>query len=121
MDGATGEVMLVFIDQLLRLVGIELPRPALMLSPLVSLDNRLDFAQRFLPELEVQLRSARNGDGARLLAWIDDRLKAYGSDPRDLVAAGVAEHFRSPALALEQAQLLRQLFSSVAYPQRSRQ
>ena len=32
-------------DQLLRLIDIDLPRPALLLSSLVSLDNRIDFAR----------------------------------------------------------------------------
>lgn len=110
MDSATGQVTLLLVDQLLRLVGIDLPRPALLLSSLVSLDNRIDFAQRFLPELEAQLRGAGPSDTARLTSWADERLKPYGSDPRYLVAAGVAEYFRSRSLASEQDLLLRQLF-----------
>jgi len=111
MDGAVGEVALVFIEQMLLPVGIVLGRPALLLSPLVSLDNRLDFAQRFLSELERQLRGAGVDDAARLTTWVDDRLRPYGADPRFLVAAGVAEHFRSRSLSSVHAQLLRRIFS----------
>ncbi len=114
MDAATDEATLVLVDQLLRLVDIDLPRPALVLSSLVSLDNRIDFAQRFLPELEAQLRGARAGDATRLTSWADGRLKPYGSDPRYLVAAGVAEYFRSRPLPSEQDQLLRQVFPVAA-------
>jgi len=109
MDDGVGEVTLQFVDRLLRLVGIELPRPALLLSPLVSLDNRIDFAQHFLPELEAQL-GASAADADRLAAWIDERLKAYGSDPRYMVTAGVAECFRVRPQSAEQAELLRRVF-----------
>jgi phosphoglucomutase len=111
MDGAVAEITLLVADQLLRLVGIELPRPALRLSPLVSLDNRIDFAQRFLPELEARLQAAPSGDASRLVAWVDERLAPYGADPRDLVAAGVAEHFRARPQAPGAAQVLRQIFA----------
>jgi phosphoglucomutase len=111
MDAATGEVTLGLVDQLLCLIGIELPRPALLLSSLVSLDHRIDFAQRFLPELEAQLCAAGPGDAARLTGWVDERLKAYGADPRYLVAAAVAEFFSRRPLAPGPERLLRQIFS----------
>ncbi len=110
MDEATGQVTLALVDQLLRLVHIELPRAALLLSSLVSLDNRVDFCGRFLPEVEEHVRAAGLAGADRLAAWIDDRLKAYGPDPRYLVKAGVAEHFRGRVLPPDQERLLRQLF-----------
>jgi phosphoglucomutase len=111
LDAAAGEATLGFVDQLLRLVDIELPRPALLLSPLVSLDNRLDFATCFLPEMEARLRAASVGDSAGLTAWIDERLRPYGADPRDLVAAGVAEYLRRRLLPPEADAVLRRVFS----------
>jgi phosphoglucomutase len=109
MDDATLDLTLAFVDQVLRLVDIELPRPALLVSSLVSLDNRLDFATRFLPELETRLLSASDVD--QLAAWIDERLKPYGTDPRDLVKAGVAAHFHTKPLAAERDRALCRLFS----------
>ena len=110
MDAAAQRATLALVDQLLRLVGIELPRPALLVSSLVSLDNRVDFATRFLPELEVKLHATGGADSGQLAAWIDERLKAYGPDPRYLVKAGVVEHFAAQPLPPEQDRLLRQLF-----------
>ncbi len=113
MDDAAAAAALAFIERTLRSVDIVLPRPALLLSPLVSLEHRLDFAQRFLPELENQLRGAGADDAARLTAWVDARLRPYGSDPRCLVAAGVAEYARLRALSPAHAHLLRRIFSLV--------
>jgi phosphoglucomutase len=110
MDDSTRQLTLALVDQVLRLVDIELPRPALFVSPLVSLDNRVDFAEHFLPELEKRLNSSSKGDLEKLTAWADERLKPYGTDPRYLVAAGVANYFQGRALTSEQEQVLRQLF-----------
>ena len=110
MEDATRNATLALVAQALRLIDIELPRPGLALSSLVSLDNRLDFTRRFLPELEAHLRDARGAAAGRLAAWIDERLKPYGTDPRDLVRAGVVEHFRAKALPADQDRLLRRLF-----------
>jgi phosphoglucomutase len=111
MDAAAQQVTLSVVDALLRMVDVQLPRAGLLVSSLVSLDNRIDFAGRFLPELEERLRAAQASEAERIGAWIDERLQVYGSDPRDLVAAGVAHHFRDRALPADQAQLLRRLFS----------
>lgn len=111
MDAATHQLTLAFVDQALRLVGIELPEPALALSSLVSLDNRLDFGTHFLPDLEARLRSAQPAGVEKMRVWLDERLKAYGTDPRYLVAAGVARYFQDRSLTPNQQQLLHQLFS----------
>ncbi|MFN8627505.1 MAG: phospho-sugar mutase [Candidatus Binatia bacterium] len=110
MDEASRELTRLFVEQVLRLVDIELPRPAFLVSSLVSLDNRIDFAAHFLPELEGRLRAAPTDDAGELSAWADERLKSYGRDPRFLVAAGVADYFRERPLPAERQQLLRQIF-----------
>jgi len=110
METATRNATLAFVGQVLQLIDIKLPRPGLLLSSLVSLDNRLDFTRSFLPELEARLRSASAPDVERVVAWIDERLKPYGTDPRYLVRAGVAEHFATSRLPAERDRLLRQLF-----------
>jgi len=111
MDDASHELTRLFVGQVLRLADIELPRPAFLVSSLVSLDNRLDFAARFLPELEDRLRAASAVDADRLSSWADERLEAYGRDPRFLVAPGVAEYFHQRALPAAQARLLRAIFA----------
>jgi phosphoglucomutase len=108
MDEHVSSATLAFVDALLRLVGIALPRPALLVSPLVSLDNRIDFAQRFLPELEARVLTS---DAAQLTAWADTRLQSYGLDPRALVASGVAAHFTTVGLADDRRRLLAQVFA----------
>jgi hypothetical protein len=112
MDESTRRITLSVVDQLLHLVGVELPRAALLVSSLVSLENRIDFGSRFLPELEARLAAARPADADRLARWIDERLNAYGTDPRFLVAPGVACHWHERNLPADQQQMLRQLFVS---------
>jgi phosphoglucomutase len=111
MDDASRELTRLFVEQVLRLVDIDLTRPAFLLSSLVSLDNRIDFAGHFLPELEERLRTASAIEAELLSSWADERLKAYGKDPRFLVAAGVAEYFRERPLPAERDRLLRQVFA----------
>ncbi|HXQ20032.1 MAG TPA: phospho-sugar mutase [Candidatus Acidoferrales bacterium] len=108
MDEATQQATLALVDQVLRLVDITLPRAALLVSSLVSLDNRLDFVNCFLPELQERAASATDADS--LAAWVDDRLKAFGTDPRYLVKAGIAEYLHSRSLPAQQDRLLRQVF-----------
>jgi phosphoglucomutase len=110
MDASTRRHTLALVAAVLRLADIELPHAALLVSPLVSLDNRLDFVRHFLPELEARVRAARVADADRLAAWIDERLKAYGTDPRYLVAAGVAHYLQEKPLPPDQDRLLRKLF-----------
>lgn len=109
MDDATRVLTLAVVEQVLALVDIALPRSALLASSLLSLAHRTDLATRFLPELEARLREP-GADEQRLAAWVDERLSAYGTDPRYLVKAGVAEHFRTRRLPPDQERLLRQLF-----------
>ncbi len=109
MDDATHRITLALVEQVLRLVHIELPRPALLVSALVSLDNRLDFANQFLPELEARLGSASAAETERLIEWVDQRLRAYGTDPRYLVGAAVRAHF-AQRLPDDQLRLLGRVF-----------
>jgi len=68
-------------------LNLRVPRHALALSQLVSVENRIDFAERFVGELRTQLAAGMNG--AALDAWLDQRLARYGKDGRFLVAPGI--------------------------------
>ncbi len=69
-------------QHMLREIGVDLPRFALRVSGLVSLDDRVDFAERFVPAL---VKRAQGDDSdPELGAWIDENLAAYGKDARGL-------------------------------------
>jgi phosphoglucomutase/phosphomannomutase-like protein len=105
-DRRTLEIADSLSQQMLRVIGVDLPRYALRVSGLVSLDKRVDFAHRFVPALLERVRA--NPAPAELRAWIDRELESYGKDARGLTAdairAFVAEErtaARTPALALD--------------------
>ena len=81
-DRRTLEIADALSQQMLRVIGVELPRYALRVSGLVSLDKRVDFANRFVPAL-VARANAANGE---LGEWIDRELQSYGKDARGLTA-----------------------------------
>ena len=110
MDAAAQRLGLSVVDGLLALIEVHLPHSGLIVSPLVSLDHRIDFTRRFLPELEARVRGAGAGDADQMAAWIEARLQAYGTDPRYLVAAGVASHLGDHPLPADQDRLVRRLF-----------
>jgi phosphoglucomutase/phosphomannomutase len=83
-DRRTLEIADALSQQMLRVIGVDLPRFALRVSGLVSLDKRIDFAHRFVPELIDRARA--NPATAQLSAWIDAELESYGKDARGLTA-----------------------------------
>jgi len=102
------ETTLALVDTLLRAVDVRLARPALLVSPLLALEHRIDFGERFLPELVEQL--AHGGDEAAFGAWVDARLAAYGPDARALVAPGVAAYVDEHTLEAREQQRLAAVF-----------
>lgn len=93
--GAPGEALVVvearakalaldFARQMLATVGITLPAWALQVSDLVAIEQKLHFAETFLPELRRRLAAGEDPQ-----AWIDAELRPYGKDPRGLVAEAV--------------------------------
>jgi len=84
-----------FVGHCLGLIGVHLPPFALKISGLVALDEKRDFAERFLGELESRARALLSEPGgtqaaAELARWIDGRLKSYGKDPRLLTGDAFA-------------------------------
>jgi len=95
---------------LLAYLGIDLAPAAMQLSQLVSVENRADFGERFLPELGRRLGEATADE---LQSWAETRLRAYGKDPRFLVAAGVAAAIEERGWQAHAA-LLRRVFPEAA-------
>ncbi|HKA16464.1 MAG TPA: hypothetical protein VKH41_15685, partial [Myxococcota bacterium] len=83
-DRRTLEIADSLSQQMLRVIGVDLPRYALRISGLVSLDKRIHFARRFVPELVERARAS--APAAALSAWIDAELESYGVDARGLTA-----------------------------------
>lgn len=109
IDQRTAEATRQMVDTLLDAVGIQLPREALALSPLVSVENRIDFAARFLPELRATLDGGTTASA--LEDWLDTRLAVYGKDSRFLVAPGIRACLTSGLLGLDRyIEVLRALF-----------
>jgi phosphoglucomutase len=92
--------------QMLALIGVQLPDYALRLSSLLPLDKRLDFVERFIPDLEAHTSAWCDGHLSRehVAAWIDTHLASYGQDARGLVRDALqaylhAERHRAGQLA----------------------
>lgn len=92
---------------MLERIGVALPVYGLRLSNLLSLDARLDFVDRFLPQLWEKAREyladSPEVASANLQTWADDRLISYGKDPRALVASGIRAYLDSLDNALDEA------------------
>ncbi|MBI4602252.1 MAG: hypothetical protein HY721_09855 [Planctomycetes bacterium] len=76
----------------------------------MSLENKLDFAEKLLPELLGRLE--RGERGPDLEGWLDGRLKRYGADGRLLVAAAVHAFLEAEAsrISRDAAEWLRAAF-----------
>jgi hypothetical protein len=85
-DRRTLDIADALSQHMLRVIGVDLPRYALRVSGLVSLDKRVDFAQRFVPAL---VERARSQDAGALSGWIDAQLESYGKDARGLTGAAL--------------------------------
>lgn len=83
-----------FVAHCLGLIGVTLPAWALKISGLVALDEKVDFAERFVREFEERATALAAGGGApeEVGRWIDARLKDYGKDPRLLVGDAFAAY-----------------------------
>ncbi|HEX5009642.1 MAG TPA: phospho-sugar mutase [Planctomycetota bacterium] len=104
-DGHAEALGRAFERLMLARVGIDLPDYALAVSGLVGLDQKQHFARSFLPALEQRARRHEP-----LAAFVDEQLRPYGRDPRDLVAPGVAEWLATAGLPDDAAAEVRREF-----------
>jgi phosphoglucomutase/phosphomannomutase len=76
-----------FTAKMLNIIGIKLPDYAFRISGLVSLDNKIDFVENFLPEFEDETKLVLLGKKTtkEVRDWLNERLSRYGKDPKGLV------------------------------------
>jgi phosphoglucomutase/phosphomannomutase len=135
MEARARRIEEAFLSHCLGILGVRLPAWAHRISGLVALDDKVDFAERFVRELEERAAAALAGgtpargggtsasgaDDARrsLGAWIDARLKGYGRDPRlltgEAMRAYVESELKSAAASGDRArvpvlELMREVF-----------
>lgn len=83
-----------FTAKMLNIIGIKLPNYAFKISGLVSLDNKIDFVEKFLPEFEKQTQLILSGKKTEdeVKNWLNNRLSGYGKDPKGLVVNGFKKY-----------------------------
>ncbi len=94
-----------FVLALLDRVGLRLPRWALSISDLVTLEHKHHFVQEVLPALLARLAEGEDAAG-----WLAGQLAPYGKDARLLVAPGVTAWLATQQEPLEQSEALQALF-----------
>ncbi|MBU1600220.1 phospho-sugar mutase, partial [bacterium] len=96
-----------FTRKMLKVIGVELPTYALRISGLVSLDNKIDFVERFLPEFsqETQLVLLGKKTEEEVIAWLSKRLSRYGKDAKGLVANGLRRYIEDEIKGLIESDL----------------
>ena len=105
VNRAARDLALDFAVQMLGLVGIHLPTWALAVSDLVAVEQKVHFANVFMPGLISRLEA--NAPEAELQRFIDQGLTGYGKDARGLVADGVRAYVEAHPRAAYTPQLLR--------------
>lgn len=75
-----------FVRQALALLGLQMPEAALQCSPLLGVDQRIEFAEVILPE---GVRRAESGqDSDELSVWLRDAIGGWGGDGVGMTASG---------------------------------
>ena len=96
-DAVAQQIADDFTRQMLAIIDVHLPDYALRVSGLVPLDKRLEFAERFMPDLETQVQAMHQGNTTSdaVSEWIDTRLASYGKDARGLVRDAVTAYLET--------------------------
>jgi phosphoglucomutase/phosphomannomutase len=90
VDTRAERLALDFAALMLARVDVRLPEWALRVSDLVAIEQKVDLAERILPEVRARLAAGGSPRDAALQAWLDAQLKPFGKDPRGLVAPAIA-------------------------------
>lgn len=106
-----------FTRKMLKVIGVELPTYALRISGLVSLDNKIDFVERFLPEFsqETQLVLLGKKTEEEVIAWLSKRLSRYGKDAKGLVANGLRRYIEDEIKGLIESDLKYKILKKEEY------
>jgi len=77
-----------FMKSMLAMIDVVLPDYAMKISDLVPLDQKLRFVESFIPAFEDRVHSVELGtiNEKTVSRWIDNELKGYGPDSRQLLA-----------------------------------
>lgn len=101
-----------FTKLMLSRIEVRLPDYALEISDLVALENKIELAERILPELVQRLEKA--APGPELETWLDGRLKPFGADARLLVEPAVVAFVAAAQMPPRVETALRGLFTRKA-------
>ena len=71
--------------EMLSRVGLQLPRWSLLVSDIVSVEHKLDLANRIVPELSRRLTNA-GLEGDQNQTWLHEQLALMGPDGAVMVA-----------------------------------
>lgn len=99
-----------FVLAMLARADLGLPRWALAVSDLVSVEHKRDFALDVVPELAARLDAASPDDLPAIGAWLDQRIAPYGADARALVQGGARAWMKAERPTC--ADLARRIFRS---------
>jgi len=75
-----------FVRQALDLIGLQMPEAAFHCSPLLGIDERIDFAEEVLPE--AVRRAEAGSSSSELGSWLRSRIGAWGGDGLGMTAPG---------------------------------
>jgi phosphoglucomutase len=89
VDARAERLALGFAALMLARANIRLPEWALRVSDLVAIEQKVDLAERILPSLRTRLASGEAPRSAPVQDWLDSELRAFGKDPRGLVAPAI--------------------------------
>jgi phosphoglucomutase/phosphomannomutase len=78
-----------FAQDMLARVDVHVPAWALRVSDLCAIESKVHLAETLLPALLERLARGVDPRDPELQAWLDAELRAYGKDPRKLVAEAV--------------------------------
>ena len=87
-DAAARAIASDFVAQALALVGLQMPPAGLHCSPLLGVDQRMEFGDAVLPEAIARVREGVGGPALR--AWLVERVGPWGGDGIGMTAPGLA-------------------------------